>query len=118
MIENPELHGVPGSCLEHLLSKTPMAGTSPAIAKPRLQIQGRSGVRQIETVFDPFDAAIDTIESVRKIGVLALENAETGLHLAHVIAKAIDGAVDGPQMFQDNIVRLAIDHFHSILVIS
>jgi hypothetical protein len=88
-----------------------MAGTSPAIAKPDCKFQRVSGVSQIKTALDPFDAAIDAIETVREIDVLALENAEARLHLAHIVAKAIDGATDFPQMPQD-------DHFHSILVIS
>jgi hypothetical protein len=77
-----------------------------------------SGVSQIETAFDPFDAAIDAIEAVREIGVLTFENTKARLHLAHIVAKAIDGTTDVPQMLQDDIVRFGHVYFHSILVIS
>lgn len=94
-----------------------MAGTSPATAKPICEFLEESGLGQIEAAFDPFDAAIDAVETVREIGVLAFKNAETRPHLVHIVAKAIDGAMDVPQMLQDDIVRRG-RHFQSILVIS
>ncbi|MBX9843702.1 MAG: hypothetical protein K2Z80_18025 [Xanthobacteraceae bacterium] len=88
------------------------------MAKPTCEFLEESGLGQIETTFDPFDAAIDAVEAVGEIGVLAFENAEARLHLAHIVAKAIDGASDVPQMLETDIVGLDHAHLHSILVIS
>ena len=84
----------------------------------RDEMAARSSVREIQPLFDPFDPTIHTVKPVGKIGVLAFENAEPALYLAHVVAQAVNSTSDMPQVLQNDVIRFGHAYFHSIFVIS
>jgi hypothetical protein len=116
VVEYPELHAAPSLSWQAYFPKRRWPGQArPSHTK---QAKSSSGVSQIETAFDPFDAAIDAIEPIREIGVLALENAKARLHLAHVVAQAINRTTNVPQMLKHDALGFRHRYFHSILVIA
>ena len=76
-----------------------------------------SGVGETKPLLDSFDPAVDTVEAIRKVGILASQDAQATFHFPHAVAQAIDSASDVTQMLQHKVVRVGHSYFHSILLI-
>ena len=111
VVEDAEFHTA-------LVSKTPMAGTSPAMTKSVRSAVRHSGIREIESLFDTLYATVQSIETIGQVCILTFHYSKTPLHLTHVVAQPIDRASYVTQMLQHNVVGVGHGYFHSILVIS
>lgn len=65
-----------------------------------------SDVGEVEPAFNPLDASVEPVQAIGKVRVLTLEDAETALHLAHVVAQAVDRSPDVTQMLKHEVFSL------------